>query len=85
VPRRKVFLTATHKEKRLAFALAHRHWTAHDWRKVIWIVECYVFLTSGAKSKTYVTRKIGKEELFHEDCLIPKFKQVNSVMIWGAI
>jgi len=43
--RKKPFLKAEQKEKRLRFALTHRHWTPEDWRRVIWTDECYVWLS----------------------------------------
>ena len=30
------FLTPRHKKARLEFALAHKDWSADDWRQVVW-------------------------------------------------
>lgn len=35
-------LTSVRAKKRLEWAMAHRHWTIEDWRKVIWSDECKV-------------------------------------------
>ncbi|KAH0604411.1 uncharacterized protein H6S33_006788 [Morchella sextelata] len=35
-------LKPEHAASRLAWALAHRHWTVGDWEKVIWSDECSV-------------------------------------------
>jgi hypothetical protein len=80
--RKKPFLDDIKREKRLRFALAHQHWTRDDWRRVIWTDECYIWL-EGIRRKIYVTRAEGEEWL--NDCLVPKFKKENSVMIWGGI
>ena len=82
VARKKPFLDAAKKAKRLAWALAHEHWTIEDWRRVIWTNESYIRL-NGKGGRVWVTRHAQEE--FHEDCLVPKFQNKNSVMIWGAI
>lgn len=82
IARKKVFLKAETKEKRLNFALSHRHWTIHDWRHVIWTDECYVWL-GGGRGNIWVTRRL--EEVYTEDCIVPKFRKQNSVMIWGGV
>lgn len=82
VARKKPFLNAEKKARRLAWALAHEHWTIKDWQRVIWTDESYV-RTTGVLGRVWVTR-LSTEE-YHEDCLVPKFEKRNSVMIWGAI
>lgn len=37
------------------------------------------------RGNVYVTRMRGKAEEDREDCIQPKFKKVNSVMILGGI
>jgi hypothetical protein len=58
IARKKVYLTAAHKMRRLEFARRHQNWTVTDWRKTIWTDECYIWL-SGSAGKTYITRKTG--------------------------
>ena len=76
--RKKPYLKPEQKEKRLRFALAHRGWTAEDWRHVLWTDECYVWL-SGTRGNVWVTRCSGEE--YEEACLSPTFKQRNAIMI----
>lgn len=82
IARKKVFLKAVHKERRLAFAEAHRHWTVDDWRRVVWTDESYIWL-GGARGNVWITRRPGEDYL--ESCIAPTFKKQNSVMIWGGI
>lgn len=82
VARKKPFLDAAKKAKRLAWAMAHRDWTLEDWRHIIWTDESYIRL-NGKGGRVWITRHVGEE--FHEDCLVPKFQNKNSVMIWGGI
>lgn len=60
----------------------YQHWTIEDWRHVIWTDESYIRL-NGKGGRVWVTRHSGEE--YHEDCLVPKFDNKNSVMIWGGI
>ena len=39
VKKEKPFLSARHRQQRLAFALKHRGWTVEDWKRVIWSAE----------------------------------------------
>lgn len=80
--RKKPFLNAETKEKRLHYALSHRHWTSEDWRRVIWTDESYVWL-SGPRGTIWVTRRPGEE--YEESCIAPKFPKKNAIMIWGGI
>lgn len=80
---RHVFLDAIKKEKRLRFARAHEHWTVEDWRRVIWTDECYSIWLGGAGGNIYVTR--ATQEEYKEDCVVPKFKKRDSVMVWGGM
>lgn len=84
IARKKVLLKPETKAKRLLFALQHQNWTVEDWKRVIWTDECYVWL-SGRHGRMYVTRKVGKEEEYLQDCIVPKFEKKHTVMIWGAI
>ncbi|KAH0604922.1 uncharacterized protein H6S33_006590 [Morchella sextelata] len=76
--RKKPSLDDIKRAKRLTFALAHRHWTVQDWRRVIWTDESYIWL-GGKRGRVYVTRAV--EEVWLEDCLAPKFSKQDSVMI----
>ena len=82
VARKKPFLDAAKKAKRLAWALAHEDWKIEEWRRIVWTDELYIHL-NGKGGKVWIIRHM--EEEFHEDCLVLKFQNKNSVMIWGAI
>jgi transposase InsO family protein len=38
--KKRPFLTEVHAAKRLAWCLAHRHWTAEEWGLICWSDEC---------------------------------------------
>lgn len=78
---KKVFIDAKKKYKRLVFTWAHKHWTVEDWRRVIWTNECYIYL-GGARRTIYVTSPTQEE--YKEECIVPKFKKRDSVMVWGG-
>jgi transposase len=77
------FLTEGHKKQRLAWGRAQHALTAHDWWRVIWSDECYIYLSS-KHGRIYVTRR--PDEVYHPDCLVPTFTQSSiCVMVWGCI
>lgn len=79
VARKKPYLSQQHKERRLQWALARRHWTADDWEHwVLFTDECYVW-TSGSRGRIWVTRR--EDEIYHQDCIVPTFSQNGSIMI----
>ena len=78
-----MYLTEKHKQKRLEWAKKYRKWTAEEWSKVIWSDEVYVYIGDD-KGTVWVTRAADEE--FHEDCVVPTFKQSPlRVMLWGCI
>jgi len=82
IARKKPYLNATRRMKRMHFGLNTQSWSRNMWRRVLWTDECYVWL-GGKRGTVYVTRRAGEEYL--DDCLIPKFEKQNSLMIWGGI
>ena len=82
VARQKPFLTDQAKQRRYNFALLHAHWGVEEWRRVIWTDEC-AFNVGGAYGRIWVTRRPGEEYL--QDCIVPKFRKLSLVMVWGAI
>src|SRR5579862_6636255 len=83
VARRKPFLTANHKKKRLAFAQAHEYWEDKDWERVMFTDECNIKL--GLDGRVYWIWQRADEE-FHEKCLKSIFKSGRtSVGIWSFI
>ena len=54
-----------------------------DWAQVLYSDEAYVVLGE-SKGTVYVTRTVDK--VFHDDCVVPKYKQSDlRVMVWGCI
>jgi len=58
----------------------YKVWAAHDWSKVIWSNE-YAFNVGGAPFRVWVSRTAEAE--FEESCLLPKFKKLESIVVWG--
>lgn len=68
IARSKPFPNGQNKDKRLAWALEHAHWTVQDWIRVIWTDEA-AFYVGGFRGKVWVTR--NPQEEYNEQCLIP--------------
>jgi hypothetical protein len=51
--KKKPLLSIQHRQRRLAFALAHQHWTVEDWKCVIWSDETKINRI-GSDRKVYV-------------------------------
>jgi len=77
------FLTPKQKRARLLWAKKYVKLLIEDWKHVIWSDECYIYL-GDKKGDIWVTR--SSAEVWHEDCLVPKFQQSSiRVMMWGCI
>ena len=83
IARVRPFLTPAAKIQRLDWAYHYADWTQADWHKVIWSDES-TFNVGGLSSsgKVWVTRQAGEEDL--EDCLVPKFPKLQTVVVWGC-
>jgi hypothetical protein len=78
---KKLFLNETQQKARYAFAKNHAHWTADDWRKVIWTDESS-FEIGKLSSQPRVWR--NTLEKYSKVCLAPAFKSGRtSIMVWG--
>ena len=82
VARVKPFLSPAAKSKRQSWAETYEDWEVDDWQDVIWSDEC-AFSVGNMPGTVWVTRKPGEEYL--EDCLVPKFPRLTTVMVWAAI
>jgi hypothetical protein len=82
VARMKPFLSINAKAKRLEWADKIRDWSAYDYAKIIWTDES-AFNIGGFAGNTWVTRQPGEEYL--EDCLVPKFRKLETIIVWGCI
>jgi len=82
-PRKKPYLKAKHRLKRLIWAKQHRHWTKEDWRRVIFTDESS-FEVGKPSGRILVRRRVGEE--FKEECVMPTFKSGRSSSNnWGGI
>ena len=80
-PAKKLRLTAAMKTKRLQFANNHQHWTAEQWRKVLFSDEST--FQQFVVRKRHVRRPTGK--CFDERYTMPTVKHPPSHMVWGAM
>src|SRR5260370_22095880 len=80
---RKPFLSGSHKTKHFAWAKAHKHWTAKDWKSVIFSDESK-FNLFGSNRHCWCWRRPGEE--FNERYVRKKVKYGgSSIMVWGCI
>jgi transposase len=83
VARKVPFLTKLHRHARMAWARRYRAYKHCDWSKVIWSDEAYIYLGDD-RGRVFVTRRADEE--YHEECLVPTFKQSPvRVMVWACI
>jgi len=83
VKKKKPLLSATHRKRRLAFALKYQHWTVEDWKRVIWSDETKTNRI-GSDRQGYVWKKKGEGLTSQEVKGTVKF-QGGLLMIWGCI
>jgi transposase len=83
VKKKKPLLSATHRKRRLAFALKHQHWTVEDWKRVIWSDETKINRI-GSDGQEYVWKKKGEGLTSREVKGTVKFGG-GSLMVWGCI
>src|SRR2546421_9975184 len=76
VSRSKTLLSEVNREKRLAFALAHKHWNHDHWRKVLFSDES-IFTHQGR-----VLRESNEE--FNLSCTPTTVKHSQGLMFWGC-
>ena len=69
------------KTQRLAFALAHEHWTLEDWKNVIWSDETSVLL--GHRRGGYRVWRLPSEA-FTKSCIRERWKGFQEFMFWGC-
>jgi hypothetical protein len=83
VSRKKCPLTETNRLERLAWAIEHYDWTDEQWDEILWSDETWA--QPGLHTKIWVTRKIGREELYHKDCVQSRYQRKIGWMFWGSI
>lgn len=81
--RKKPRLTRVHRQRRMEFAQAYRHWTASDWSKVVFSDESR-FLLFRNDGRPFVRRRPG--EAYRDDCVQPTLKHGGGgIMVWGCM
>ena len=83
VARQKPPLTEEQRATRLRWALEHQNWTWEQWATILWSDESWV--NPGRHRKVWVTRKRGSSEVFHPDCVEPRWQRRIGWMFWGCI
>ena len=83
IARRKPPLTYENQVQRLQWAIEHEDWTEEQWFSVLWTDESWV--NPGRHTKQRITRRIGDTEVYHPDCVEPRFQRKIGWMFWGSI
>jgi hypothetical protein len=78
--KRKPFISAANKKKRLQWAKEHRHWTINEWRNIVWTDESpFVLRYQGPK------RVLRREcERYNERFMLGTVKHDKKINLWGA-
>jgi len=74
-------LSGLARDRRLAFCLAHQHWTLEDWKNVIWTDETSVVLGHRRGSQR-VWRRVF--EVCDRTVIRRRFKKASEFMFWGS-
>jgi len=78
-----IFLKPEQKRSRKEWAKDHLDWDMEDFSRVIYSDEAYIVL-GDSKGPVWVTR--SADEVYNDDCVVPKFKQSSlRIMVWGCI
>ncbi|CCA75761.1 related to transposase-Wolbachia endosymbiont of Drosophila ananassae, partial [Serendipita indica DSM 11827] len=80
---RKPLLKTSHRQRRLDFALRHRHWTTEDWARVIFSDESEAN-RMGSDGRRYCYKMPG-EELSSRTVQFTVKHGGGSVMVWGCM
>jgi hypothetical protein len=80
-PAKKPSLSTKNIADRVHFCRQYRHWTANDWKKVLFSYETLV--TQFAFYLPHVRRP--QNQRYHERSTIPVVKHAPSVMFWGCL
>ncbi|KAJ5381031.1 uncharacterized protein N7496_003459 [Penicillium cataractarum] len=80
-PTRKPGLTKKMRAERLAWCLAHEHWTKEDWKNVIFSDETSVILLH-RRGGYRIWRT--KDERFLRSCICERWKGASEFMFWGC-
>ena len=78
---KKPMLTAAMKKKRFNFCKKYRHWTATEWRKVMFSDESTFTLVRGVSK---MVRRLSTASRYDPKFTVKSVKHPRSVMVWGA-
>lgn len=81
--RRKPPISEENRKKRLEWAKEHIDWTNEQWDEILWSDETWA--QPGRHTRVWVTRKIGKEEVYNKDCVQYRYQRKIGWMFWGSI
>jgi hypothetical protein len=79
----KPLLTKHHMCERLDWAIAHKHWTVEDWKRIVWSDETNINCL-GPDSRKLVWKKAGEGLNLHTVQGTLKFGG-GSLMVWGCM
>ena len=83
VKAKKPLLKASHRKRRMEFALHHQNWTVEDWKRVIWSDETKINRI-GSDGHQYVWKQAG--ESISDRTTIPTVKfGGGNIMVWGCM
>ncbi|KAG1132754.1 hypothetical protein G6F37_014113 [Rhizopus arrhizus] len=80
---KKPLLSKQYKERRLAWAMAHKGWTTDDWRRMVFSDETKVNVFGSDGCKYYWSRPDDVLQPHHLDLTVKGGQ--GSVMVWGCI
>ena len=81
--RQKPPLTYLNQVSRLSWAIEHEDWSEEQWFSILWTDETWV--KPGRHTRLRITRKIGPSELYHPDCIAPRYQRKIGWMFWGSL
>jgi len=82
IPRKKPFLNAAQRQKRLKWAKDHANWTPEQWRHVLCSDETRISIF-GSDGVRYVRRRPGEDCI--PECTTATMKHPLSIMVWGCM
>ena len=81
--RKKPPLSNENKAIRFQWAQEHLNWSIEQWNNILWSDETWV--NPGRHTRVWITRKKGQEEVYHPDCVEPRYQHKIRWMFWGCI
>jgi len=82
VPRKKPFLNAVQREKRLKWAKEHASWTVEAWKRVLWSDETHISIF-GSDGVWFLRRRPGEDCI--AECTTATMKHPLSIKVWGCM